>query len=75
MIVQSRTCEKCRYPIASKGLLHIRRFTHVLLLNPEGIIPIIFTIFSRSAVFIIELDGCKSLIASDGNTLSLKIIF
>jgi hypothetical protein len=30
-----------------------------------GIIPIIFTIFSRSAVFITELGGCKSLIASD----------
>jgi len=45
-------------------LLHIRRF--LLLLQPfVGIILIIFTIFSRSAVFITELDGCKSLIASD----------
>jgi len=40
-----------------------------------GIIPIILTIFSRSLAFIIELDGCKSLIARDGTTLSLNIIF
>ena len=26
MIVQSRTCEKRRYPIEAKGSLHIRRF-------------------------------------------------
>jgi hypothetical protein len=51
MIVQSRTCETCRQPIESKGLLHIWRVLPVRNTQAVSVIPIIFTTFSRSVVF------------------------